>query len=851
MSKNFFNDSMFWVKRFTSLDIFQSRALGHSDAIIWDRFIAPGIIMNTDGSLMTIYKFRGNDHDSSTDDECSYMSQYVNMAMCKMGSGWAVHVDCIRKESTGYIKAEDCFFDDVTSYLIDEERRFEYNQEGMHYENEYYLSFSWLPPADSFSKLQMVFVSEGENQPKNTVNYTKYLEQFKDQISDVIDILAKKFNIITISDDEIFSYLHYTVSGNWLNLKIRNNYWTPIRDQLTNQDFINGSAPMIGEKHLRVISFGENFPNNTYPTMLRELNNLGFNYRWITRYIFLDKEQAEKYISKMADLHYQGRQSASSIAMEHFGGDASHKVNRSADVMFDDAEEARMLSEIGGVRFGKYTCAIVLYEEDLTILNEKIKIIKSVINNLNFMARVENTHSMEAYLGTLPGMIRPNVRKYIMHSTNLADLLPTTAVWAGATENQCRYYKEAGNNPVLFYGSTTGNTPFRASLHVGDIGHTLILGPSRTGKSVLLNFIAAQHNRYRYSKVFIFDNGLSSLPLCYGVNGTHYDIGADDVNIAFKPLEHLQSEEDFAFACEWLADLCTVQGFEVKAKHRTMIAETLIIIRDEATNQQRTLSYFYYQISSRDDGDREFSEQYKVYTRNSGGMQGTIFDATEDGLTLSQFTVFELERLAKKGDHILIPAIRYLFHMIERSVDGSPILLVIDEAATPFKHPIFRALLDDWLRKIAKKNVYLVMATQQLNDVMNSEIFDVLTDNCKTKILLANESAEKDYIKSLYIKFGLNEQQIKLIAYAIAQKEYYFMSTQGNRMFRLDLGETALSFLARTSVEDIKHAKSLKKTYSSKFGGQWLKYTDNEQMSLVWNDVYDNSKVLKREVKNG
>ena len=77
------------------------------------------------------------------------------------------------------------------------------------------------------------------------------------------------------------------------------------------------------------------------------------------------------------------------------------------------------------------------------------------------------------------------------------------------------------------------------------------------------------------------------------------------------------------------------------------------------------------------------------------------------------------------------------------------------------------------------------------------------------------------------------------------------MSTQGNRMFRLDLGETALSFLARTSVEDIKHAKSLKKTYSSKFGGQWLKYTDNEQMSLVWNDVYDNSKVLKREVKNG
>lgn len=844
MTKGFFNNSLYYVKKFTSLDMFQSQSLGHSDAIIWDKFVAPGIILNCDGSLMTIYKFRGNDHDSSTDDECAFMSQYVNMAMCKMGSGWAVHVDCIRKESTGYIKQEDCFFDDITSYLIDEERRFEYNQEGMHYENEYYLTFSWLPPADSFSKLQMIFVSDDENLPKNTVNYTKYLEQFKDQISDVVDILDKKFNIIKITDDEIFSYLHYTVTGNWLNLKIRNNYWTEIRHQLTNQDFINGSAPMIGEKHLRVISFGENFPNTTYPTMLRELNNLGFNYRWTTRYIFLDREQAEKYISKMADLHYQGRKSASSLAMEHFGGDASHKVNRSADVMFDDAEEARMLSEIGGVRFGKWSCAIVLYEEDLTILNEKVKIIKSVINNLHFMARVENTHSMQAYLGTLPGMVRPNVRKYIMHSTNLADLLPTTAVWAGSRENSCRYYREAKNNPVLFYGSTTGNTPFRASLHVGDIGHTLILGPSRTGKSVLLNFIAAQHNRYKNSKTYIFDNGLSSLPLCYGIgkNAVHYDIGADDTNISFKPLEHLDSDEDFAFACEWLADLCTVQGFEVKAKHRTMIAETLKIIRDEAIDTQRTLSYFYYQISSRDEDDRTFSDQFKAYSKKSGGgMQAVIFDAENDNLSLSSFTVFELEKLAKKGDHILIPAIRYLFHMIERSVDGSPILIVIDEAATPFKHPIFRALLDDWLRKIAKKNVYLVMATQQLSDVMNSEIFDVLTDNCKTKILLANESAEKEYIRGLYTKFGLNEKQIELVANAIAQKEYYWMSSLGNRMFRLDLGDTALSFLARTSVEDITNAKAIKKTYGNKFGYHWLKHTGYEKMAEVWGEIYDDS----------
>ena len=836
---NFFANTMYYVKRFVSLDIFQSRALGLSDAIIYEKFIAPSIILNSDGSFMITYKFRGSDHDSSTVDECAYMSQYVNMAMCRLGSGWAVHVDCIRKESTGYIKPEDNYFTDATSYLIDEERRFEYNLEGMHYENDYYITFTWLPPADNYSKLQIIFINEGENQPKNTINYRKYLEQFQDSISDVVDILDKKFNIITISDDEIYSYLQYCVTGTWIDLKVPNDHYTDLKYQIANQDFINGSAPMIGDKHVRVISLGENFPSSTHPTMLRALNNLGFSYRWVSRYIFLDKQQAEKMISKLADLHYQGRKSAGSLAAEHFGGEESHKINRSADVNYEDAEEARMLSELGGIRFGKYTCSIVVYDEDLTSLNEKVKIIKSTINNLNFLARLETTNAMESYLGSLPALVRPNIRKYILHSMNLADLLPTTAVWAGFTENPCRYYKEANNNPVLFYGSTVGNTPFRVDLHVGDIGHTLIIGPSRTGKSVLLNFIAAQHNRYKDSKVFLFDNGLSSLPLCYGVNGLHYDIGADDAQISFKPLEHLDSDQDFSFACEWLAELCEVNGFQIKSKHRTMIAETLAVIRDEGADHQRTVSYFYYQVSSRDDKDAEFSEQFKPYTKSGGaGIQSTIFDDTEDKLTLSDFTVFELERLMKKGEHILIPAIRYLFHMIERSVDGSPILIVLDEAWAIFKNKIFQSMLDEWLRKIAKKNVYIVMATQQLTDVMNSQIFDVLTDNCKTKILLANEAAEKEYIASLYQKFGLNEKQIQLVANAVAQKEYYYMSPLGNRMFRLDLGIATLSFLARTSVEQITRARQLKDECGDEFGYYWMRYLQEPEIAEVWRNYY-------------
>ncbi|MBP0652098.1 hypothetical protein J8J40_34060, partial [Mycobacterium tuberculosis] len=61
--------------------------------------------------------------------------------------------------------------------------------------------------------------------------------------------------------------------------------------------------------------------------------------------------------------------------------------------------------------------------------------------------------------------------------------------------------------PPLLFGKTEGSTPFRFSLHVGDVGHTLVVGPTGAGKSVLLALMALQFRRYRGAQVFAFDFG--------------------------------------------------------------------------------------------------------------------------------------------------------------------------------------------------------------------------------------------------------------------------------------------------------------------------------------------------------
>jgi type IV secretory pathway VirB4 component len=76
-----------------------------------------------------------------------------------------------------------------------------------------------------------------------------------------------------------------------------------------------------------------------------------------------------------------------------------------------------------------------------------------------------------------------------------------SALWAGP-EGDAHF-----GAPPLFYAKTEGSTPFRFSLHVGDVGHTLIVGPTGAGKSVLLALMAMQFRRYADAQVFAFDFG--------------------------------------------------------------------------------------------------------------------------------------------------------------------------------------------------------------------------------------------------------------------------------------------------------------------------------------------------------
>jgi type IV secretion/conjugal transfer VirB4 family ATPase len=401
------------------------------------------------------------------------------------------------------------------------------------------------------------------------------------------------------------------------------------------------------------------------------------------------------------------------------------------------------------------------------------------------------------------------VRRPLLHTLNLADLLPLASIWPGRESNPCPAYPP--KSPPLFHAGTEGATPFRFNLHVGDIGHALVFGPTGSGKSTLLALLAAQFRRYPQATVFVFDKGRSMLPLCLAAGGAHYDIGADQ-DLQFCPLDHLTSDAEQGWAEEWVATLIELQGVKVLPPQRADLHRAMSLLR---RSDSYTLTDFVANLQ-----DRTLRQALEHYTVS--GAMGHLLDAERDGLRSGSFQVFEVEELMNLGDRNLIPVLLYLFHRIEQRLRGQPAALILDEAWVMLGHPVFREKIREWLKVLRKANCAVVLATQSLSDASRSGLLDVLTESCPTKVLLPNVSACEEGARPFYEQMGLNERQVEILASATPKRHYYYLSPEGRRLFDLHLGPIALAFCGASSKEDIREVQALARELGHRWPREWL-----------------------------
>ena len=372
------------------------------------------------------------------------------------------------------------------------------------------------------------------------------------------------------------------------------------------------------------------------------------------------------------------------------------------------------------------------------------------------------------------------------------------------------------------HAATSGATPFRLNLHVSDVGHTLIFGPTGAGKSTLLALIAAQFRRYPNASIVAFDKGRSLFPLVASVpTGHHYGLAGEHDTTGLCPLQFLDSQNDGAWAEEWIATCYELQADKpATPRQREEIHRAIRLMK--SSHHGRSLTDFVATVQ-----DSDLRQALTHYTID--GQLGALLDSREDGLASSDFTVFEIEDLLQLGLKNALPVLLYLFRRFERSLTGQPAMLILDEAWVMLGHPTFREKIREWLKVLRKSNCVVVLATQSLSDATNSGIFDVLIENCPTKILLPNDDADKTGTPSspgprdLYAMMGLNETEIKILRTAQKKRHYYYTSSEGRRVFDLAMGPVALSFCGASDKDSLRRVRELVAEHKQQWPIHWLR----------------------------
>ena len=780
-----------------------------ADFLPWAALVGEGVILNKDGSFQRTARFRGPDLDSAVAAELVAVAGRLNNAFRRLGSGWAIFVEAQRHEAATYPASR---FGDAASALVDAERKADFEEAGTHYESSYFLTFLYLPPAEDAARAE-TWLYEGRDHAG--VDPHESLVSFIDRTDRVLQLVEGFMpECRWLDDGETLTYLHSTVSTKRHRVRVPE---TPIYLDalLADQPLTGGLEPRLGDTHLRILTI-VGFPTATTPGLLDDLNRLPFPYRWTTRAILLDKTDATRLLTRIRRQWFAKRKSIAAILKEVMTNEASVLVDTDAANKAADADLA--LQELGADFAGQayVTASVTVWDADPRAAKEKLRLVEKVVQGRDFTAMPESINAADAWLGSLPGHVYANVRQPPISTLNLAHMIPLSAVWAGPERD------EHLRSPPLLYGKTEGSTPFRFSLHVGDVGHTLVVGPTGAGKSVLLALMALQFRRYPRSQVFAFDFGGSIRAAALAMGGDWHDLGggltdAADALVSLQPLARVHETHERAWAADWIVAILMREGVTITPEVKEHLWTALTSLAS-APVEERTLTGLTVLLQSND-----LKQALRPYC--VGGPYGRLLDAESEHLGQASVQAFETEGLIGAG---AAPAVlAYLFHRIGDRLDGRPTLLIVDEGWLALDDEGFAVQLREWLKTLRKKNASVIFATQSLADIDGSAIAPAIIESCQTRLLLPNERAIEPQITAIYRRFGINDRQIEILARATPKRDYYCQSRRGNRLFELGLSEVALALCAASSKSDQTAIQSILAEHGRDgFLSAWLRAHD-------------------------
>lgn len=537
-------------------------------------------------------------------------------------------------------------------------------------------------------------------------------------------------------------------------------------------------------------------------------------YVLIQTFKFIDRYEAQVAIQDAEQFYKMEVKSTTTRMFEKISGIESDKINTGNLVLAQDAQEA--LSEVtaGDLTYGYYNMTILALGANPREVNRGADIIASTLRAGGYTITRERQGLLSAFLGSLPGNSKAQLRKYLASSANLADLAPIRSISRG--EPQHKLFSTVLNRPVPAHirFMTPYGVPYDFNTHAEDLGHAVVIGGSGSGKTTVMALVTSQFQKFFPCQTFIFDKDHSMSLLTTLLGGTSMDLSnAAKSRIKINPVGRMLSDENGELALlRWLGVLISSNGAEtLSAEDKEELSGAIQQIKTLGPSHWR-LSMLYSIISG---GNKLLALKLAPYVDRSAEEQGSFakgafsdfFDNDEDSFDLTSIVCMETGKLLQTAE-IAAPFMDYAFYCIEKKLDGlTPTMIYVEESWYMLANPTFEDKINDWLRTFRKKRAFVIFATQSPEELQRLRSWAAFVANVPTRIFLPSINDSIASTAHIYrALFNLNDAQLELLASAVPKRDYLLLKPGMTRLVQASMPAILIAINEGTARRDIREA---------------------------------------------
>ena len=771
-------------------------ARSYCELVPWMAMVEKDIVLNTDSALLSCAKFNGLDVEGTTDIESDAYVDSLEQALRSLNEKFTLWSIVDRRRLTEYPETDSA---NPLGNLVDREWRKKIEQTGQ-FKNSHYLCHMYSLPksVNSFFDRIKYYMHDGDrsmfgatwyaiksslsNRHNNEFeidNFRPMLADFKESLQGFRDSFGK-IGWQVLQGSDLLSFLNRRCNPAdeqrtvgipptpmYLNTYLPTN---SIKRHPNHLEFTNDVTKYVGALTVKSTDLV------TYPTLLDCIQKIDGEVTIILAFRFLPKSEARKVIEAAANHFRTTSKNFVAWVKECFTKEESDDdVDEGRLLLADDSRNALTSISAEQQIFGYMNITVLCYGDSKEELENTVKEAKSCIEDARFLTIREKQNLIPAFSMNLPGQWARNPRWLMMTVSNFADLFPLRTISNGRPYNKHLSEQLGRRVPALALLPTEYKTPFFFDFHSGANAHTIVVGPTRSGKSAFMLFLLLMATRIGIN-ILIFDKDYTCKIATLLSGGDHVDASIDaETKISINPLALLSDRTAWPFLIQWFELLFSARGDNLTSKDINQIQtalETMYTMTGGAENQDaagRRLRDFCSYLPL------HLQERLEEWTE--GKVRGAYFDNERDTFSLSTFSCIEIGKLLNDSTAAML-FLEYAFYRIERrlqrAVSPVPTLIYLEECWFMFANQKFVARLDNWLRTLQKYNAWLVLTTQSLQELSSSSIFVSIIDNIKTRIFLPNKDA---YANELLYKeqFLLNDEQLRQIATATPNKNYYIV----------------------------------------------------------------------------